>query len=103
MNLLFFVPLFSSGKETPSNYAHSQPAGAAHDLHRMWKVVSVRISRRCLCRWIADDLGIPSFAKLAELTVVPVEQFDQRFGIWTIECGLSPGCGGPPLPEEIIL
>lgn len=55
------------------------------------------------CRWIADDLGIPSFARLDELTVVPVDAFDKRFGIWTIDCNLSPGCGGPPLPEEVIL
>lgn len=56
-----------------------------------------------ICRWIADDLGIPSFARLSELTIVPVNDFDKRFSVWTIDSQLSPGCGGPPLPEEIIL
>ena len=56
-----------------------------------------------VCRWIADDLGIPSFAKLGDLKIVPVEDFDKRFSVWTIHSVLSQGCGGPPLPEEIIL
>ena len=55
------------------------------------------------CRWISDDLGIPSFARLDALKVVPVEEFDKRFGIWSIKAKLSSGCGGPPLPEEVIL
>ena len=54
-------------------------------------------------RWIADDLGIPSFARLPDLTVVPAKSYDPRFGVWIIQAELSPGCGGPPLPEEIIL
>ena len=65
--------------------------------------ISVILIGEFCCRWIADDLGIPSFARLADLKVVPVETFDRRFGVWTIQCELSRGCGGPPLPEEVIL
>lgn len=57
----------------------------------------------CSARWIKDDLGIPSFARLGDLVVVPVAAFDGRHDIWTIDAGLSPGCGSPELPEEVML
>ena len=53
--------------------------------------------------WIPDDLGVPSFARLPELRPLPVASFDKRFDVWRIDAELSPGCGGPELPEEIML
>lgn len=50
-----------------------------------------------------DDLGIPSFARLSELVVLPVAAFDGRYDVWTIDAALSPGCGSPELPEEVML
>ena len=55
------------------------------------------------CRWLPDDLGIPSFARLHELRTVPVAHYDGRYDIWTIEAVLSEGCGSPELPEEVML
>ena len=55
------------------------------------------------CRWLPDDLGVPSFARLRELRKLPIAQYDGRYDIWTIEAALSEGCGGPDLPEEIML
>ncbi len=55
------------------------------------------------CRWLPDDLGVPSFARLRELRKLPITQYDGRYDIWTIEAALSEGCGGPELPEEIML
>ena len=57
----------------------------------------------CADRWIKDDLGVPSFARLGDLVVVPVAAFDGRYDIWTIDAGLSSGCGSPELPEEVML
>lgn len=57
----------------------------------------------CVCRWFPDDLGIPSFARLGELRKLPVADYDGRYDIWVIRAPLSEGCGGPELPEEIIL
>ncbi|KAK9845473.1 hypothetical protein WJX81_007397 [Elliptochloris bilobata] len=54
-------------------------------------------------RWIKDDLGIPSIARLGELVVLPVAAFDRRFDVWTINAELSDGCGSPELPEEVML
>ena len=54
-------------------------------------------------RWVKDDLGIPSFARLGELVVLPVAAFDGRYDVWTIDAELSPGCGSPELPEEVML
>ena len=54
-------------------------------------------------RWLPDDLGIPSFARLHELRKLPIAQYDGRYDIWTIDAALSQGCGGPDLPEEIML
>ncbi|BDA46467.1 probable chaperone protein DnaJ at N-terminal half [Coccomyxa sp. Obi] len=54
-------------------------------------------------RWFPDDLGIPSFARLGELRKLPVADYDGRYDIWVIKAPLSEGCGGPELPEEIML
>jgi hypothetical protein len=56
-----------------------------------------------MCRWLPDDLGIPSFARLSELRRIPVSHYDGRFDVWVIEAPLSEGCGGPELPEEVML
>lgn len=56
-----------------------------------------------LSRWLPDDLGIPSFARLGELRKLPVADYDSRFDTWVITASLSEGCGGPELPEEIML
>lgn len=50
-----------------------------------------------------DELGVSSFARLEHLKTVPVISFDARFDIWHVEAPLSEGCGGPELPEEVIL
>ena len=55
------------------------------------------------CRWIPDELGVSSFARLEQLKTVPVTSFDARFDIWHVEAPLSDGCGGPELPEEVML
>lgn len=54
-------------------------------------------------RWLPDELGNVSFARLQELTVLPVTDYDGRFDKWTIDVPLSEGCLGPALPEEIML
>ena len=54
-------------------------------------------------RWIPDELGVSSFAQLDDLKTIPVTSFDARFDIWHVEVPLSDGCGGPELPEEVIL
>ena len=54
-------------------------------------------------RWLPDDLGIPSFARLGDLRKLPIEDYDGRYDIWVINAPLSEGCGGPELPEEIML
>lgn len=54
-------------------------------------------------RWIPDELGVSSFAQLDDLKTIPVTSFDARFDIWHVEAPLSDGCGGPELPEEVIL
>jgi len=64
---------------------------------------AITLTPMCSARWIKDDLGIPSVARLGELVVVPVSAFDGRHDIWTIDAGLSPGCGSPELPEEVML
>ena len=50
-----------------------------------------------------DELGVSSFAQLQDLKTVPVTSFDARFDVWHLEAPLSEGCGGPELPEEVIL
>lgn len=57
----------------------------------------------CYCRWIPDELGVPSFAQLCDLKAVPVADFKAAFDIWQIDAALSQGCGGPELPEEVML
>ncbi|KAK9906520.1 hypothetical protein WJX75_003297 [Coccomyxa subellipsoidea] len=54
-------------------------------------------------RWLPDDLGIPSFARLGDLRKLPIADYDGRYDIWVINAPLSEGCGGPELPEEIML
>ncbi len=54
-------------------------------------------------RWIPDELGVSSFAQLDDLKTIPVTSFDARFDVWHVEASLSDGCGGPELPEEVIL
>lgn len=54
-------------------------------------------------RWIPDELGVSSFAQLDDLKTISVTSFDARFDIWHVEAPLSHGCGGPELPEEVIL
>ena len=54
-------------------------------------------------RWMPDDLGVPSFARLAELRKLPIADYDSRYDVWTITAALSEGCGGPELPEEVML
>ena len=55
------------------------------------------------CRWVPDELAPAAFPRLGELRPIPVDAFDQRFDVWTITAPFSEGCGGPELPEEIIL
>ncbi len=55
------------------------------------------------CRWLPDELGDVSFAKLQDLKPLPVAAYDGRHDIWTIEAQLSEGCAGPSLPEEVML
>lgn len=54
-------------------------------------------------RWVPDDLGVSAFPRLEELRPVPVDSFDRRFDVWVISAPLSEGCGGPELPEEIMI
>ncbi|KAK9817937.1 hypothetical protein WJX72_004542 [[Myrmecia] bisecta] len=54
-------------------------------------------------RWIPDELGVSSFPKLYDLKTIPVAEYDGRFDVWVIDAPLSDGCGGPDLPEEIML
>ena len=56
-----------------------------------------------VARWLPDELGDVSFARLQELTTLPVADYDGRYDIWTIDEPLSEGCSGPALPEEIML
>ena len=55
------------------------------------------------CRWIPDELGVPSFAQLSDLKALDVTNFNPAFDVWHLEAPLSGGCGGPELPEEIML
>ena len=57
----------------------------------------------CPGRWIPDELGCSSFARLSELRTVPVDAFDRRFDVWDISAPLSDGCGGPELTEEVMV
>ena len=57
----------------------------------------------CHGRWIPDELGCSSFARLSELRTVPVDAFDRRFDVWDISAPLSDGCGGPELTEEVMV
>lgn len=50
-----------------------------------------------------DELAPSAFPRLGELRAIPVDSFDQRFDVWEISAPLSDGCGGPELPEEVIL
>ena len=54
-------------------------------------------------RWIPDELSPSAFVRLGELQPVAVDSFDQRFDVWVITAALSEGCGGPELPEEIMV
>ncbi|PRW59130.1 dnaJ-like protein subfamily B member 5-like [Chlorella sorokiniana] len=54
-------------------------------------------------RWVPDELAPAAFPRLGGLRPIPVDAFDQRFDVWTITAPLSEGCGGPELPEEVIL
>lgn len=56
-----------------------------------------------ICRWVPDELAPSAFPRLGELRPIPVDSFDQRFDVWEITAPLSDGCGGPELPEEVIL
>ena len=56
-----------------------------------------------ICRWVPDELAPSAFPRLGELRAIPVDSFDQRFDVWEISAPLSDGCGGPELPEEVIL
>lgn len=56
-----------------------------------------------LRRWIPDELSPPAFARLAALRRVPVATYDPRFDVWLITVPLSEGCGGPELPEEMVV
>ena len=44
-----------------------------------------------------------AFVRLGELRVLPVAEYDGRFDRWLIDAPLSEGCGGPDLPEEVML
>ncbi|GAB4816886.1 hypothetical protein N2152v2_003932 [Parachlorella kessleri] len=54
-------------------------------------------------RWIPDELSPPSFCRLGDLRQVAVASYDPRFDVWVITAPLSEGCGGPELPEEVMV
>lgn len=56
-----------------------------------------------LCRWIPDEIGVSSFPHLADLKYIPVAEYDMRFDAWIVTAELSEGCGGPELPDEVML
>lgn len=64
---------------------------------------TVQPLRTTACRWVPDELAPSAFPRLGELRPIPVDAFDQRFDVWEITAPLSEGCGGPELPEEVIL
>ena len=72
-----------------------------HSLLPQCNIAQVRFV--VFCRWLPDELGIVSFARLTELTPLPVAAYDGCYDIWTIDAALSDGCSGPALPEEIML
>ena len=89
------------------NVQHER-CGHMHAHGCAWRTLKGCLKRRptgvaWACRWFPDDLGIPSFARLHELRKLPVAHYDGRYDIWTIEAVLSEGCGGPELPEEVML
>eukprot|EP00798_Chlamydomonas_sp_ICE-L_P018719 gene18719-25244_t len=53
--------------------------------------------------WICDELDTGAYVRLGSLRKLQMKSFDPRFDIWQIGSELSPGCGGPELPEEIML
>lgn len=55
------------------------------------------------CRWVPDELSAKAYVRLSTLRAVPVDAYDSRYDVWVISAKLSPGCGGPELPEEVIL
>jgi hypothetical protein len=55
------------------------------------------------CRWVPDELSPSAYVRLRQLRPLPVDSFDRRFDVWQITAPLSPGCGGPELPEEVML
>jgi hypothetical protein len=54
-------------------------------------------------RWIPDELSPSTYPRLGELTRIQVAGYDPRFDVWRIEAALSEGCGGPELPEEVMV
>lgn len=58
---------------------------------------------RPCCSWVPDELSPSAYVRLGQLRPVAVDSFDQRFDVWVITAQLSEGCGGPELPEEIML
>ena len=73
--------------------------GLAQHLNSQYK----ELSACTYCRWVPDELGVSSFAQLDDLKTIPVTSFDARFDVWHVEAPLSEGCGGPELPEEVML
>ena len=55
-------------------------------------------------RWIPDELAPSAFCRLPELRRVAITSYDRRFDVWCFPPdSLSEGCGGPELPEEVML
>ena len=54
-------------------------------------------------RWVPDELSPSAYVRLGALRSLPVAAYDPRFDVWTITAPLSEGCGGPELPEEVMV
>lgn len=54
-------------------------------------------------RWVADELSPSAYVRLDTLRTLPVAAYDRRFDVWTVTAPLSDGCGGPELPEEVMV
>jgi hypothetical protein len=53
---------------------------------------------------VSDELGVNAYCRIGALRWLPLAAYDRRHDVWTLDpAHLSPGCGGPDVPEEIII
>lgn len=53
--------------------------------------------------WTPDELATPAFVNLTDCKLINVEAFHKNLDVWVVKEPLSEGCGGPELPEEVML